>query len=98
VQASTSRRLRWSPRALAAFEKSLLYIAADDPAAAVAVITRTDHSLTLLRSHPGIGTPTARPGVRRHPIPNTGHVILYRVVKGELRVLRWFRARQNVRE
>jgi len=36
------------------------------------------------------------PGVRRHPVPNTGHVIAYRMVKGELRILRWYRARQKV--
>jgi plasmid stabilization system protein ParE len=98
VQAGINKPPRWSPRALAAFEKSVLYIAADDPAAAAAVIARTDHSLALLQSQPAIGTPTAKPGVRRYPIAKTGHVILYRFVKGELRVLRWFRARQNVRE
>ncbi|MBI2318673.1 MAG: type II toxin-antitoxin system RelE/ParE family toxin, partial [Betaproteobacteria bacterium] len=56
---------------------------------------RVDHALPLIAEQPRIGTPTATPGVRRYPIARAGHVITYRLVKGQVRVLRWFRARQN---
>ena len=92
-----SKPPKWSARAFTAFEKTLIHIAADDMFTAETVLARVDRSVTLIQSQPGIGTPTATPGVRRYPIPATGHVITYRFVKGELRILRWFRARQNVR-
>jgi plasmid stabilization system protein ParE len=59
------------------------------------VIARVDHSVELISLQPEIGTPTAAPGVRRYPVPNTGHVLTYRLVRGEVRVLRWYRARRN---
>lgn len=95
MRAGTSKPPRWSARALAAFEKTLAYISADDPVTAESVFARVDRSIALIQSQPGIGTPTATPGVRRHSIPGTGHGITYRFVKGEMRVLHWFRARQD---
>ena len=97
MHAGTSKPPRWSRRALAAFEKTLSYIATDDPGTAVAVVGRVDRSVALIQSQPGIGTATATPGVRRYALPGTGHVITYRIVKGEIRILRWFRARQDKR-
>ncbi len=97
MRAGTSKPPRWSARALAAFEKTLNHISADDPLTAEVVLARVERSVALIQSHPRIGTPTATPGVRRYPIPNSGHVITYRVAKGEVRILRWFRARQDVR-
>jgi len=97
MRAGTGKPPRWSARALAAFENTLNHISADDPFTAEAVLARVERSVALIQSHPRIGTPTATPGVRRYPIPNSGHVITYRFVKGEMRILRWFRARQDVR-
>jgi len=87
---------RWSARALTAFERTIAHIALDDPITASAVIARVDRSVELICLQPGIGTPTAMPGVRRYPVPSTGHVLTYRIANGEVRVLRWYRARRNV--
>jgi len=97
MRAGTGKPPRWSARALAAFENTLNHISADDPFTAGAVLARVKRSVALIQTHPTIGTPTATPGVRRYPIPNSGHVVTYRFVKGEMRILRWFRARQDVR-
>ena len=97
MAAPTSKPPRWSARALAALESTLIRIATDDPITAEAFLGRVDRSVALIQSQPQIGTPVATPGVRRHPIPNTGHVITYRVVKGEVRILRWYRARRDIR-
>ncbi|MSP97064.1 MAG: type II toxin-antitoxin system RelE/ParE family toxin [Betaproteobacteria bacterium] len=95
MSAGTSKPRRWSARALSAFELTLDHIAADDPATAEKLRARVAHSIELIQSQPGIGTSTATPGVRRYPVPNTGHVFTYRVVDAELRIMRWFRARQD---
>lgn len=95
MPAGTSKPPRWSRRAAAALESTLDHIATDDPITAEAVLARVERSLALIQSQPGIGTLTAMRGVRRHPVPNTGHIIAYRMVKGELRIFRWYRARQK---
>jgi plasmid stabilization system protein ParE len=95
MPADTSKPPSWSRRAAAAFANSLDHIAAADPLVAEMVVARVDRSIALIQAQPGIGTPTATPGVRRHAVPNTGHVIVYRFVKSELRILRWYRARQR---
>ncbi|MSQ73055.1 MAG: type II toxin-antitoxin system RelE/ParE family toxin [Betaproteobacteria bacterium] len=97
MSAGTGKPARWSALALAALESTLTHISADDPFTAEAVLARVDRSVTLIQSQPRIGTPTETPGVRRYPVPNTGHVITYRFVNREMRILRWFRARQNFR-
>ncbi len=97
MPASAARRLEWAPRALQAYVDSLAYIADQDPRTAELVRERVEHALDLILEHPRIGVPTARRGERRYPIPNTGHVIVYRVTPAVLRVHIWYRARQNVR-
>lgn len=87
--------VRWSDRAQKAFLDSLDRIAEEDPATARLVLKRVEKSIALIAQQPGIGTFTAMPGVRRYPIPQTGHTIDYRVVHGELRIQRWYRQRQN---
>jgi len=60
------------------------------------VVARVDRSIALIQAQPGIGTPTATPGVRRHAVPNTGHVINYRVTRVAIRVQLWYRARRHM--
>lgn len=93
----TGKPPRWSARASAALNSTLARIAAEDPPTAEAVLSRVERSVALICAQPGLGTPTATRGVRRHAIPNTGHIIAYRIVREEVRILRWYRARQNVR-
>ena len=87
--------VRWSARAQKAFHDSLDRIVAEDPATARLVLKRVEKSIAILAQQPGIGTFTAMPGVRRYPIPQTGHTIDYRVAHGELRIQRWYRQRQR---
>jgi len=90
------KQLEWLPSARAAYLETLKYVARDDPNTAELIRQRVEKSLLLILTMPSIGTPTARPGVRRYPIPNTGHVIDYRVLRERIRVQRWYRARRNV--
>lgn len=95
MPASTVKRLEWSPRALAAFEKSLAYITLESPANALLVIQRVEKSLALIRANPEIGTPVPGEHSRRYSIANTGHVIRYRVNGSIIQIQRWHRARQE---
>ena len=90
-----AKQLEWLPSARAAYLETLEYVARDDPNTAELIAQRVEKSLSLIQSMPGIGTPTARPGVRRYPIPNTGHVMDYRVLRERIRVQRWYRAWRN---
>jgi len=89
--------VKWSVGAQKAFSDSLARIFEEDPATARVVQKRVADSISILAHQPGIGTFTAMPGVRRYPIPQTGHTIDYRVAHGELRIQRWYRQRQHRR-
>ncbi len=97
MTATASKPPRWSARASAALNNTLARIAAEDPPTAEAVLSRVERSVSLISAQPALGTPTATRSVHRHPIPGTGHIITYRLVRGEIRILRWYRARQNIR-
>ena len=85
----------WSASAQKAFLDTLKRIENEDVGTARLVLQRVEKSMSLLTIQPGMGTFTAMPGVRRYAIPQTGHSINFRVMHGELRVLRWYRQRQN---
>jgi plasmid stabilization system protein ParE len=95
--AGVARRLDGAPRALEAYLETLARIADDDPRTADLVRQRVERALALIGAQPGIGTPAIRRGERRFPIPKTGHVINYRVLRSAIRVQLWYRARRNVR-
>lgn len=76
---SAAKLLEWLASARGAYLDTLEYIARDDEHAARQVAQRVDKSLAAIQTMPSIGTPTAAPGVRRYPIPNTGHVVNYKV-------------------
>lgn len=92
-----SKRLEWTPRALEAYLATLSRISDEDSRTADLVRERVERALELIQLQPGIGTPSARRGERRFPIPKTGHVINYRVLRSTIRIQLWYRARQNVR-
>ena len=91
-----AKRLEWAPRALDAYLATLARIAEEAPFTARQFLERVERSLAVIRSRPGIGTPATRRGERRYPIPNTGHVINYRVTRSAIRIRLWYRARQHV--
>jgi hypothetical protein len=91
------RRLDWGRRALQAYVSSLVHIAGESRQTALLVEARVDRALSLIVAHPGIGTPGPRRNERIFPIPNTGHVIHYRVFVRLIRITHWYRARRETR-
>jgi len=68
----------------------------DDPHTADLVLARTKRAVALIQTHPSLGTPTPRRGERRYPVPNSGHVLHYRVTRDAIRIVLWYRARQRI--
>src|SRR5574341_193563 len=91
------KRLEWAPRALEAYLSTLRRIAEDDPFTARQFMERVERSLSLIVARPGMGTPATRRGERRYPLPNTGHVVNYRVSRSAVRIRLWYRARQHMK-
>jgi plasmid stabilization system protein ParE len=92
-----AKPLEWLASARAAYLETLEYIARENEHAARQVAQRVDRSLATIQTMRMIGTPTATPGVRRYPIPNTGHVVNYRITSTRIILQRWYRARRDSR-
>ena len=83
----------WSVQAQNRFIATLSYIAKEDPLTAELVHKRVDKSLMLLCDSPDMGVQAPTAGVRTYAVPKTGHNFDYRLVRGQIRVLRWYRQR-----
>lgn len=92
----TGKPLNWAPHARAAYCETIARIAADDPVAADLVHERVDRALENIATYPGLGTPGHRRNERRFAVPKTGHVFHYRIVRGAVRIVLWYRARQEI--
>ena len=92
---SAAKPLEWLPSARTAYLETLEYVSRDDEQAARLIAQRVEKSLAAIQAIPLIGTPTAAPGVRRYPVPNTGHVINYRITVKRILIQRWYRARRQ---
>lgn len=90
-----AKQLEWLHGARAAYLETLQYVSRDDEQAARLIAQRVERSLAAIQTMPLLGTPTAAPGVRRYAIPNTGHVINYRIAGKHIIVQRWYRARRG---
>ena len=97
MSGASARRLDWGRRALDAYVSTLVHIASGDRRSAYLVEERVDRALELILAHPGIGSPGPRRNERTFAIPNTGHVVDYRIHVGSIRITRWYRARQGIR-
>ena|SRR5438874_8741807 len=93
--ANPEKQLEWSASASSAYLATLAYIAAQDPLTAETFKARVDRALADIAAFPAIGTPAARKGERRFAVPNTGHVLNYRVLRETIRIQRWSRTRQR---
>ena len=91
-----AKPLEWLPAARRAFDATLDRIAEGDPDTAELVRLRVEHAFELIQSHPGIGTSTPKRNERRFAVPRTGHVFHYRIVRGAVRIVLWYRARQEI--
>jgi plasmid stabilization system protein ParE len=85
----------WSAQARRQLLASLSHIAEENPLAAELVFQRVEKSLRTLGEFPDMGSPAPVAGVRSYPVHKTGHSFDYRVVKGEIRIQRWYRQRQQ---
>ena len=88
--------LEWAPAARDAFDASIDFIANEDPFTARLVVQRVENALTQIQAHPKIGRPAGARGRRAFSIPNTGHIVNYRETRSTIRILRWYRSKQNV--
>lgn len=88
--------IEWARAARDAFEASIDFIAAEDAFTARLVVERVENALTQIQAHPKIGRPAGARGRRTFPIPNTGHIVNYRESSATIRILRWYRSKQNV--
>jgi toxin ParE1/3/4 len=84
------REIRWLRRALANLDEIATYIAADNPAAARALVAGIKHQVALLRSQPNIGRPGRVPGTRELVIIGEHYIIPYRVKRNHVDILRVF--------
>ncbi|WP_082491746.1 type II toxin-antitoxin system RelE/ParE family toxin [Duganella sp. Leaf126] len=92
---SSSLPVRWMPSAAHAYSESLDYIAAQDAHAAARIIERVKAALAVIAAQPAIGTSLGAHGRRRFAIPRTGHLIEYRVMHHEIKIIRWARQRRR---
>jgi plasmid stabilization system protein ParE len=95
-QSAGEKPLEWARAAQNAFDASIDFIASEDPFAARLVVERVERALRQIQAYPKIGRPAGARGRRAFPIRNTGHIVNYRETKSAIRILRWYRSRQNV--
>jgi addiction module RelE/StbE family toxin len=76
-----------APRAARDLRTIAAYLRQENPGAAQTVLAAISGSFDALREHPLLGRKTAKPGVRRLPIPATNYLAYYRVAGDTLRVL-----------
>ena len=95
-RSDNEKPLEWARAARDAFEASIDFIASEDPFAARLVVERVERALTQIQAHPKIGRPAGARGGRAFSVPNTGHIVNYRETKNAIRILRWYRTKQNV--
>lgn len=91
-----ARPLEWLPAARRAFDGTLENIAGEDPETAELVRVRAEQAFETVRRYPGVGTQAPKRGERRFAVPRTGHVFHYRLVRGVIRIVLWYRARRDM--
>lgn len=63
----------WAPSARRAYLRTIDHIASEDFHTATLVAERVAHSLELIETNPGMGTPVQGGRARRYPLLRTGH-------------------------
>ena len=81
-------KTKWVRLALNDLLKIEKYIANDSPQAAKNILSLIWEATELLEEHPHIGRPGRVPGTRELVIPDTLFIIPYRVISGEIQILR----------
>jgi toxin ParE1/3/4 len=83
-------RVRWLRTALANLNAEAEYIAGDNPAAALRVVTAITTAVDQLANHPAVGRTGRVPGTRELVVADTPYIIPYRVHSGAVEILRVF--------
>jgi toxin ParE1/3/4 len=83
-------RVRWLRTALANLNAEAEYIARDNPAAALRVVTAITTAVEQLANHPALGRAGRVPGTRELVVADTPYITPYRVHSGALEILRVF--------
>lgn len=78
----------WTEAAFADLDEIRDHIAKDDPATASSVLSRIREAAHLLANSPGLGRPGRVPNTRELILPRLPFFIAYRVVGGEVQILR----------
>lgn len=97
MPASKKRLHEWAPSARRAYLRTLDHIAGEDVHTARLVAERVAHSLELIETNSGMGSPVQGGRVRSYPVPRTGHAFNYRETTEGIKIVRWYRQRQNVK-
>ena len=87
MNAHAGKPLDWTRTARREYLAQLGWIAAESPLAAELIRQRIEHTLSLIRQQPGIGTPDQRQR-RRHAIPRTPFTVYYRETTHSIQILR----------
>jgi toxin ParE1/3/4 len=80
-------KLRYKARALGHIKAIHDYIAQDDPAAAIRVLRRIEHSVARLAILPFSGRPGVVAGTRILVVPGLPYVVIYRVGEDEVDII-----------
>lgn len=81
-------RVKWTRTALKNLDMEAEYIARDNIAASVRVVTRIQEATKKLSDNPAIGRPGRIAGTRELLISNTPYIVPYRVREGAIEILR----------
>jgi toxin ParE1/3/4 len=88
-------RVRWLHKALANLSVEAEYVAVDDPVLALKMFDDVMAKVATLGDFPGLGRPGRIAGTRELVIERYPLLIPYRVVAGEVQVLRVFHTRRK---
>jgi len=89
-------RIRWTAPAQRRFVDQIAFIASDDPDAAERVKVAVIEAIELLADYPHRGRPGRREGTRELVIAQfPSYIVVYRVVKSEVRIIRIWHGRQD---
>lgn len=83
-------RVRWLRTALRNLDEEVAHIAADDRAAARAVVQRVLEAVDRLAEEPALGRPGRVPGTRELVAARTRYLVPYRVRRDSIEILRVF--------
>jgi len=72
-------QVKWLNKALQNLDDEAEYIALEDPAAAQLVVQRIVDAIKLLPENPALGHPGRIHGTRELVVPDTRHIVPYRV-------------------